>query len=173
MAAGALGTDTGGSQPASLTGLIGLKLSQRARVAVWLGGVRLVADRDPACTRTVEDAARLLGIMAGMTRLIRPACPPMCRITWRRSAGMWRRGVGVPEADFIRGRSLKSTRTVHAAIEQLRALGGRSRSTCRTPIIRCPSITSSRPPKPAPTPRAATAFASGRVDKGDMWDTHA
>ena len=64
---GAIGTDTGGSirQPASFTGLVGMKPTY-GRCSRW-GIVAFASSLDQAgpLTRTVEDAAIMLGVMAG------------------------------------------------------------------------------------------------------------
>ena len=67
LCAGALGTDTGGSirQPAAMTGTVGLKPSW-GRVSRF-GQVAYASSLDQAgpITRTVADAAALLGVIAG------------------------------------------------------------------------------------------------------------
>ena len=67
MAAGATGTDTGGSirQPASFSGIVGMKPTY-GRCSRW-GTIAFASSLDQAgpLARTVEDAAILLGSMAG------------------------------------------------------------------------------------------------------------
>ncbi len=67
LSPGAIGTDTGGSirQPASFTGIVGMKPTY-GRCSRW-GIVAFASSLDQAgpLTRTVEDAAIMLGVMAG------------------------------------------------------------------------------------------------------------
>ena len=67
LAAGATGTDTGGSirQPAAFTGVVGVKPTY-GRCSRW-GIVAFASSLDQAgpLTRTVRDAAIMLGVMAG------------------------------------------------------------------------------------------------------------
>ena len=67
LAMGATGTDTGGSirQPASVTGIVGIKPTY-GRCSRW-GIIAFASSLDQAgpMTRTVEDSARMLQVMAG------------------------------------------------------------------------------------------------------------
>lgn len=71
LAYGAIGTDTGGSirMPASFSGIVGLKATYG--LVPIRGIIPLVASRDHAgpMTRTVEDAAIMLNVLAGYDKL--------------------------------------------------------------------------------------------------------
>ncbi len=80
---GATGTDTGGSirQPAAFTGIVGIKPTY-GRCSRW-GVVAFASSLDQAgpMTRTVRDAAIMLGAMAGHDPRIPPAPIWRCRIS--------------------------------------------------------------------------------------------
>ncbi|MGI8770594.1 MAG: Asp-tRNA(Asn)/Glu-tRNA(Gln) amidotransferase subunit GatA [Acidobacteriaceae bacterium] len=126
MAMATLGTDTGGSirQPASYCGVVGL-LPTYGRVSRYgLIAFASSLDRVGPLTRTVEDAALLLGIMAGHDRFdstsSREAVPDYVAACAPPVEGL---KVGVPEEYFAEGLDAEVRSVVEQAIESLRAQG--------------------------------------------------
>ncbi len=122
----ATGTDTGGSirQPAALTGTVGIKPTY-GRVSRY-GMIAFASSLDQAgvITRTAEDAARLLGVMAGFdardsTSIDQPV--PDYLATINQSVKGLR--VGVVKQHFDDGLDEQCGVQVKAAIEALEALG--------------------------------------------------
>ncbi len=177
MAAGAVGTDTGGSirQPASLTGLVGLKPSYGRVSRYGLVAFGSSLDCPGPLTRTVEDAARMLGIMAGHDPLdstsMTTAVPDYVAALTGVVKGL---RVGVPKQYFINGMQPEVDATVRTAIEQLRSLGA------EIVEIDMPHTDYSLPVYYIIAPAEASANLArydgirfgARVDKGDMWDTY-
>jgi aspartyl-tRNA(Asn)/glutamyl-tRNA(Gln) amidotransferase subunit A len=126
IAAGALGSDTGGSirQPAALTGVVGVKPSY-GRVSRW-GLVAFASSLDQIgpFARDVRSAARLLEVIAGHDpRDSTSATQPIGRYEAaceRDPAGLV---VGVPEEYFGAGLDPEVERSVRAAIGLLEARG--------------------------------------------------
>ncbi len=126
MALAALGTDTGGSIriPASLCGVVGLKPTY-GRVSVR-GVIPLSWNLDHVgpLTSTVEDAAVMLGVLAGFD-----AADPFCvdRKVEDYASGLaggikgWRLGLGVGE--YVNGASADITEAVSEAAKTLEAEG--------------------------------------------------
>ncbi|MEK7600378.1 MAG: Asp-tRNA(Asn)/Glu-tRNA(Gln) amidotransferase subunit GatA [Patescibacteria group bacterium] len=122
----ALGTDTGGSirQPAAFCGIVGLKptygrVSRHGAIAM---GSSL--DQIGPLTRTVEDAARILEVIAGhdpydATTVDQPV--PAYAATLSKGVSGLR--VGVVQEHFSEGLSLEVRARVEEAIETLRAKG--------------------------------------------------
>ena len=123
---GALGTDTGGSirQPASLSGLVGLKPSY-GRVSRF--GVTAFAsslDQVGPLTKTVRDSALIMNAMAGhdpqdSTSLPDPV-PDYTKHLGRDLKGM---KLGLPKEYMIEGIDPQVKSAVDAAIKQLQSLG--------------------------------------------------
>lgn len=123
-----LGSDTGGSirLPAALCGLTGLKPTY-GRVS-RNGGVPLswTMDHIGPFTRTAEEAALVLGVLAGRDRNDRSSSGrpvPDYRAELKRPLDGLK--VGIPTAWFYDALDSEVARAVRAAIEQLAALGAR------------------------------------------------
>ncbi|MEK7515121.1 MAG: Asp-tRNA(Asn)/Glu-tRNA(Gln) amidotransferase subunit GatA [Patescibacteria group bacterium] len=122
----ALGTDTGGSirQPAAFCGIVGLKptygrVSRHGAIAM---GSSL--DQIGPLTKTVEDAARMLEVIAGhdpydATTVDRPVPAYAAKL----SQGVSGLRVGVVQEHFKAGLSAEVRTRVEGAIEALRAQG--------------------------------------------------
>ncbi len=158
---GTLGTDTGGSirQPASLSGIAGLKPTY-GRVSRF-GVVAFASSLDQVgpMARTAEDCALILQAIAG--RDLRDSTSADLPVPdYRRACGRGVKGLklGVPKEYFVAGMDREVERSVRDGIEKLRALAPRSRrSRCPTPATRWRPTTSWRPPRPRRTSRATTA----------------
>jgi aspartyl-tRNA(Asn)/glutamyl-tRNA(Gln) amidotransferase subunit A len=127
-ALGALGTDTGGSirQPASFCGVVGLKptYGRVSRYGTIAHGSSL--EQIGPITKEVEDAAILLGCIAGhdpldATTLRVPVPDYVAEIKQRDDLKGLK--VGVPKEYFVEGMESGVESVVRAAIAQLAALG--------------------------------------------------
>jgi aspartyl-tRNA(Asn)/glutamyl-tRNA(Gln) amidotransferase subunit A len=126
MAAATLGTDTGGSirQPASFCGVVGV-LPTYGRVSRYgLIAFASSLDRIGPFARTVEDAATLLGVIAGHDPLdatsSRQPVPDYVAECQRPVEGL---RVGVPAEYFAEGLDAEVKASVENAIDSLRAQG--------------------------------------------------
>jgi aspartyl-tRNA(Asn)/glutamyl-tRNA(Gln) amidotransferase subunit A len=126
MAAATLGTDTGGSirQPASFCGVVGV-LPTYGRVSRYgLIAFASSLDRIGPLTHTVEDAASVLGVIAGHDPLdatsAKQPVPDYLAELKQPVAGL---RVGVPEEYFAEGLDLEVKQAVESAIDALRAQG--------------------------------------------------
>ncbi len=131
MALGALGTDTGGSvrQPAAFCGVSTIKPTYGRVSRYGLIAFASSLDQVGAFGRTVEDAALLLGVMAGhdphdSTSLYAPVPDYLAALSGD-VAGL---RVGVPREYFIEGIQPEVEQAVRAAIAQLEALGAEVRA---------------------------------------------
>ena len=177
MAFGTLGTDTGGSirQPGALCGVVGLKPSYGRVSRNGLVAFGSSLDCAGPLARTVEDAAELLGVIAGHDPLdatsLNVAVPDYRAHLTGDIRGL---RVGVPAEYFIEGMSPAVEQAVRAAIGQLAALGAEI-----VPI----SLPHTRYSLPVYYV-VATAEASAnlarydgirfgpRMDSGEMWPTY-
>jgi aspartyl-tRNA(Asn)/glutamyl-tRNA(Gln) amidotransferase subunit A len=177
FAAGAVGTDTGGSirQPGAFCGVVGLKPSY-GRVSRY-GLVAFGSSLDTAgpLTRSVEDAARMLQIMAGHDPLDATSMDtPVPDYLAHLNDGIRGLRVGVPKEYFIDGMQPAVEQAVHAAIEHLRSLGA------EIVDISLPYTEYSMPVYYIIAPAEASANLARydgirfgqRVDKGEMWPTY-
>jgi aspartyl-tRNA(Asn)/glutamyl-tRNA(Gln) amidotransferase subunit A len=126
MAMATLGTDTGGSirQPASFCGVVGL-LPTYGRVSRYgLIAFASSLDRVGPLTHSVEDAALLLGVMAGHDRFdstsSQEEVPDYLAASARPVNGL---KVGVPEEYFAEGLDPEVRSVIEQAIEGLRSQG--------------------------------------------------
>ncbi|MGI8870984.1 MAG: Asp-tRNA(Asn)/Glu-tRNA(Gln) amidotransferase subunit GatA [Candidatus Limnocylindria bacterium] len=124
----ALGTDTGGSirQPAALCGIVGLKPTY-GRVSRY-GMVAFASSLDQCgpLTRSVEDAATVLGALAGHDP--RDSTSVAERVPDYRAAltgDLHGVRLGVPREYFVAGMEPGVEASVRAAIDQLASLGAR------------------------------------------------
>ncbi len=122
----ALGTDTGGSirQPASLCGIVGLKPTYGRVSRYGLIAFASSLDQIGPMTRTVEDAAILLGAIAGHDRLDSTSAdvpvPDYLAALGRGARGL---RIGMPKEYFVDGMDPEVEAAVRAAIKQLETLG--------------------------------------------------
>ena len=126
MAIATLGTDTGGSirQPASFCGVVGL-LPTYGRVSRYgLIAFASSLDRVGPLTRTVRDAAIMLGVIAGHDPLDATSSklpvPDYVQALGQPVKGL---RVGVPAEYFGDGLDAEVRAAIDSAIEQLRAVG--------------------------------------------------
>ncbi len=123
-----LGTDTGGSirQPASFCGVVGLKptYGRVSRYGLIAHGSSL--DQIGPLTKDVEDAAILLGQLAGQDPRDATTLPaPVPNYVAEMKEGTDLKGVkvGVPQEYFIEGLDANVEKAIRAAINQLADLG--------------------------------------------------
>ena len=128
LVAGALGTDTGGSirLPAACCGVVGLKPTYGRVSRAGAMALSWSMDHLGPLARTVEDAATLLGAMAGSdprdaTASRRPV-PDYIAALGRGVAGL---RLGVPENYFFDRVNAEMSAAVRAAVRTLEGLGAR------------------------------------------------
>jgi aspartyl-tRNA(Asn)/glutamyl-tRNA(Gln) amidotransferase subunit A len=186
LAAGALGTDTGGSirLPAACCGIAGLKPTYGRVSRAGVMALSWSMDHLGPMARTVSDVALLLGVIAGhdpldATSSKRPV-PDYLAALGRPITGL---RAAVPENGFFDGLDPEVARCVGQALEALESLGVRlvrlgvpdpdeiSRA-CSTPIVRseCVAVHArllrERPGdvQPVVRTRAEAGFAIGAVE---------
>jgi len=126
LCAGALGTDTGGSirQPASLTGIVGIKPTY-GRVSRY-GVIAFASSLDQVgpMTKCVRDAAILLRHISGHDPKDSTSIPQQAP-DYELSLDKGVKGLklGVPKEYFIEGMQKETADAVHAAVEVYRKLG--------------------------------------------------
>jgi len=142
LAAGATGTDTGGSirQPAALSGICGLKPTYGVVSRYGMIAFASSLDQGGPMARTAEDLALLMNVMAGFdardsTSLERE------REDYTRALGASIKGmkIGLPKEFFAAGAAAGVMKAVEAAIAEYRKLG------CETVEVSLPSMKLSVP----------------------------
>ena len=128
MAMGALGSDTGGSirQPASLTGVVGLKptYGRVSRYGLIAFGSSL--DQIGPLANSVEDAARILGVIAGRdprdSTSSNKEVPDYLQALSGDARGL---RVGVPREYYGEGLDPEVRASIEAAIDKFKELGAK------------------------------------------------
>ncbi|MDH5444070.1 MAG: Asp-tRNA(Asn)/Glu-tRNA(Gln) amidotransferase subunit GatA [Gammaproteobacteria bacterium] len=126
LAAGATGTDTGGSirQPAALCGITGIKPTY-GRVSRY-GMIAFASSLDQAgtMTQTAEDSAMMLNVMAGFDERD-STCLDMAVPDYTVNLNDDIKGlkIGLPKEYFAEGLDAEVSKTVEAAIEEYKKLG--------------------------------------------------
>jgi aspartyl-tRNA(Asn)/glutamyl-tRNA(Gln) amidotransferase subunit A len=122
----ALGSDTGGSirQPAALCGCVGLKPSYGRVSRFGLVAFASSLDQIGSLTKTVRDAALLLGVIAGKdprdSTSLNDAVPDYTATLGRDLSGV---RLGMPREYFIEGIDPQVNSAVRAALRQCESLG--------------------------------------------------
>ncbi|MCU0499954.1 MAG: Asp-tRNA(Asn)/Glu-tRNA(Gln) amidotransferase subunit GatA [Anaerolineae bacterium] len=183
LAAGALGTDTGGSirLPGAFCGIAALKPSYGRISRYGLVAYGSSLDQPGPMTHTVEDAARLLQVMAGQDPLDSTSMPidvpdylaalRSVESGDRPLAGL---RIGIPQEYFVDGMQREVETAVRAALDLLISLGA------TTQAVSLPHTEYSLPVYYIlATSEASTNLArydgirfGARVDRGDMWETY-
>jgi aspartyl-tRNA(Asn)/glutamyl-tRNA(Gln) amidotransferase subunit A len=128
LAAGATGTDTGGSirQPAALCGITGIKPTY-GRVSRY-GMIAFASSLDQAgpMTRTAEDAALMLNAMAGFDeRDSTSVDQPVPDYTKTLNESLEGLKIGLPKEYFGEGLDSKVHKAIDEAVKQYQALGAK------------------------------------------------
>jgi aspartyl-tRNA(Asn)/glutamyl-tRNA(Gln) amidotransferase subunit A len=122
-----VGTDTGGSirQPAALCGIVGLKPTYGRVSRFGMIAFASSLDQGGPLTKTVEDAALILSIIAGGdprdSTSVHIPVPDYMRLIKDRIKGI---RIGVPKEYFIRGIDVEVEKSVKGAISLIEDLGG-------------------------------------------------
>jgi aspartyl-tRNA(Asn)/glutamyl-tRNA(Gln) amidotransferase subunit A len=177
MAAGALGTDTGGSvrTPAAFCGIVGLKPSYGRVSRSGLVAFGSSLDCIGPMARTVEDVARLLQVIAGADPLDSTSMTddvPDYLASLR--GGVKGLRIGVPKEYFVEGIQPETAAAVRAAIQQLESLGAHILE------ISLPHTDYSLPVYYIIAPAEASANLARydgirfgpKISKESMWDTY-
>ena len=128
LAAGGLGSDTGGSirQPAAFCGVVGMKPTYGRVSRYGLIALASSLDQIGPFARDVRDAALLLGAVAGHDRRDATCIQaPVPDYVAELSKGVGGLTLGLPDEYFIDGMDPDVERAVRAAIEVLKELGAR------------------------------------------------
>jgi aspartyl-tRNA(Asn)/glutamyl-tRNA(Gln) amidotransferase subunit A len=177
MVMGALGTDTGGSirQPGSLCNLAAVKPSYGRVSRYGLIAFGSSLDQAGPMARTVEDAARILQVIAGQDALdstSRPEAVPDYLAALKGDVKGLR--IGLPKEYFVEGMDSEVEAAVRAAVAQLESMGA---------VIKEISLPYTKYSLPTyyliATSEASANLArfdgirfGAKIDKGDMWETY-
>lgn len=125
LCAGALGSDTGGSirQPASLTGIVGLKPTYGVVSRYGLLAMASSLDQIGPMTKTVEDAAILLEAIYGQDERDSSSLPDAAKPMFTEKTDLNGLKIGVPKEYYGEGLDPDVEKTLKAAIEQFKSLG--------------------------------------------------
>lgn len=177
MAMGSLGTDTGGSvrQPGSFCNVVALKPSYGRISRYGLIAFGSSLDQPGPMARTVEDVARLLGVIAGHDPMdstsMKTEVPDYVAELTGDVSGM---KVGVPAEYFGEGLDEEVEKAVRDAIAELEKMGAEvvevslpnTKYGLPTYYIIATSEASSN------LARFDGIRYGPRIDKGEMWDTY-
>lgn len=122
----ALGSDTGGSirQPASFCGVVGLKPTYGRVSRFGLVAYASSLDQIGPITRDVTDCAYLLNIIAGHDAMdSTSSTAPVPDYTKALVQDVKGLKIGLPKEYFVKGMDADVEKTIHAAIEQFKAMG--------------------------------------------------
>lgn len=179
MAPGALGTDTGGSvrQPASLCGVVALKPSYGRVSRYGLIAFASSLDQVGVFGRTVEDAARLIQVIAGHDPLDSTSMPtpvPDYLAALKEEDDLKGLRVGLPKEYFIEGMQPEVEAAVRAAVDTLAGLGAEVREISLPHTAYSLSVYYLIAPAEA---SANLARFDGvrygpRIERGEMWPTY-
>lgn len=124
LCAGALGSDTGGSirQPASLTGIVGMKPTYGMVSRYGLLAMSSSLDQIGPMTKSVADAQLLQEIIAGPDQYDATALPNENR-TMQQVKDLQGLRIGIPAEYFGEGMDAEVEQTVRQAIGELKKLG--------------------------------------------------
>lgn len=177
LAAGALGTDTGGSirQPGSFCGIAALKPSYGRSSRYGLVAFGSSLDCPGPMARSVEDVARIMQVMAGHDPLDSTTMPlAVPDYVAALNGDVKGLRVGVPKEYFIEGIQPEVETAVRAAIAKLQSLGA------EIVDISLPHTAYSLPVYYIIAPAEASSNLARydgirfgpRVEKGEMWPTY-
>ncbi|MBL8134045.1 MAG: Asp-tRNA(Asn)/Glu-tRNA(Gln) amidotransferase subunit GatA [Anaerolineae bacterium] len=177
MAQGAIGTDTGGSirLPAAYCGIVGLKPSYGRVSRYGLVAFGSSLDCPGPMGRMVEDAARLLGVIAGRDPLDSTSMEaPVPDYRAALTGDVKGLRIGVPREYFVEGIQPEVEAAVRAAITQLEAMGA------AVVEISLPNTDYAMPAYYIIAPAEASANLARfdgirfgpRMMRGDMWATY-
>ena len=168
-----IGTDTGGSirQPASLTGIVGLKPTYGRVSRYGIVAFASSLDQIGPFARDARDAAALLHAVAGRDERDSTSSPVpvpddllhLPASDDEAAATLRGKRLGLPREYFVAGMEPGVEARIREAVAALEAAGATSRtSACPTPSTAWPRTTSSPRPRRRRTWPATTASATGR-----------
>ena len=177
MAMGALGTDTGGSirQPGSFCNLAAIKPSYGRVSRYGLVAFGSSLDQAGPMTRTVEDSARILQVIAGVDPLDSTSRPePVPDYLSALTGDIKGLKIGLPKEYFVDGMDAEVESAVRTAITQLEEMGATVKE------VSLPHTKYSLPTYYLVATSEASANLARfdgvrfgqRVEKGDMWETY-